>query len=171
MRRESLLAVTPHNLKNLELRRLRRSLCYDKFMPSVKNILGGTFEDVGEAIVKPVVDEVGRAIETGTQAIVYGANPPGQDPQQQVANRPSAEKKEEDRQTKISKWRWYLQKHQEQQSAQDKVRQDNKQKQFQEAQVVQQEQQTKTLEVQKKKENIALRQATHKTESKGSIGG
>jgi len=130
----------------------------------VKNVIGGTFEDVGEAIVKPVADEVGKAIETGTQAVVYGVNPSGQDPKQQA-------QKEEDRQKKISNWRWFLQKHQEQKAASDKVRQDNKQAQFQQTQVVQQEKQVQNLETQKKKQNIALKQATTKTESKGAIGG
>ena len=130
----------------------------------VKNVIGGTFEDIGETIVKPVVDEVGKAIETGTQSVVYGANPPGQDPKQQA-------QKESDRQKKIADWRWVLQRQQEQASAQAKVRAEAKQKENQQTQVKQQEKQVKDLKTAKKKENIALKQATTKTEIRGGVGG
>lgn len=133
-------------------------------MAGVKNVIGGTFEDIGEAVVKPVVDEVGRAIETGTRAVAYGANPPGQDPKQ-------SSQKETDRQKKISDWRWVLQKQQEQANAQTKVRQEYKQKHFQETQVVEQERKAKNLQVTKKKENIALWQAKTKTEVKDGVIG
>lgn len=133
-------------------------------MAGVKNVIGGTFEDIGEAVVKPVVDEVGRAIETGTQAVAYGANPPVQDPKQSA-------QKETDRQKKISDWRWVLQKQQEQANAQTKVRQEYKQKHSQETQVVEQEKKVNDLQVTKKKENIALWQAKTKTEVKGGVGG
>ena len=130
----------------------------------MKNPIGGTFEDIGEAVVKPVVDEVGKAIETGTQAVVYGSNPPGQDPK-------LAAQKEADRQKKIADWRWVLQKQKEQASAVAKVREESKQKQFQQTQVKQQEKQVKDLQTAKRKENIALKRATTKTEVRGGVGG
>lgn len=128
---------------------------------SVKNVVGGTFEDINEAVVKPVISEVGQMIETGVKTSM-GYNPP--DPNEQ-------KKKETDRQKKIAEWRWRLSQQNKLAEAQRKVRDEEKLKKLQKAQVENQESQTSQLEVAKKKENLAVRQAQTKTEIRGGVGG
>ena len=67
-------------------------------MPNLKNVIGGTFEDVNTSVVKPVKDEVGQAIETGTQSVVYGPPPQSQNPQnlQPIDNDHNKQKQLED---------------------------------------------------------------------------
>lgn len=131
----------------------------------VKNIIGGTFEDVGEAVVKPVIDEVGKALETGVRSVVQG--PPSLDPKQQA-------KKEEERQKKIAAWRWKIAQQSRLAEVQRKVREEAKQKEVQrvqEYQAVKEKKQTEDLESFKKKQDINLAKAQRKTEIKGGVGG
>lgn len=142
------------------LLKVEENISYNKYM-GVKNVVGGTFEDINEAVVKPVVSEVGQMIEAGVKTSM-GSNPP--DPNEE-------KKKETDRQKKIAEWRWRLTQQNKLAEAQRKVRDEEKLKQFQQTQVEHQEKQVKDLEVIKKKENLAVRQAQTKTEIRGGVGG
>ena len=132
--------------------------------------IGGTFEDVGEqinqSVVKPVVDEVGKAIEAGIQSVVGGQSVDPQQIQQQ---------KSED-QKKISEWRWRLQKIKELQEAQRKIREEEKQKllqgQQQEEQAKKEKTEVKKFEVFKKQKEVNPETAAKgKAEIKRGVGG
>lgn len=123
-------------------------------------------KDIHEAVVKPVVDEVGKAIEEGVQAVVSG--PKVLDPQ--------AQQKKQEEEQKRKAWAlrvidWYK----KLQDEQLKVRQAKQQQQMQVQQSDQQEKQVKqfkVMEEQKKKtEMTQLQRASRKSEIKGGMGG
>lgn len=125
--------------------------------------IGGTFEDVGDAVVKPVADEVGKAIEQGVQAVVTG--PKQLTPQQLQQKQVDKTNNLQEARRKIAWWRNL-------DEAQRKVREAEKQKQMQSLQVTQQQQQVKQFEItQKKKEDINLQRTKTKTEIKAGVGG
>ena len=142
--------------------------------------IGGTFEDVGETInqsvVKPVTDEVGKAIEAGIQSVVGGQSV---DPQQKSFD--SAQDKQQknlEDQEKIAEWRWKLQKLKELEEAQRKVREEEKQKSLDYAQDKQEEQdkkektEVKKFEVFKKQKEVNPEIAAKgKAEIKRGVGG
>lgn len=133
-------------------------------MANGRNPISGTFEDVRESVVKPVMDEVGKALETGVTSVVQG---PQQNPQ-------DAPKKEEDRQKKLAAWRWRLEQLRKLEESQRKVREEAKQKEMQKAQVVQAEKQkgqAEEFEIFKKKGDLNLKRAQRKTEIKTGVGG
>lgn len=96
----------------------------------MSRIIGGTFEDVGETVVKPVTDEVGKAIEQGVQTVVYG--PKQATSQQNQPKQPfdSAQGKLEE-QKKLQAWRFRLEQLKKLEEAQKKVREEEKQKMLQ----------------------------------------
>lgn len=122
--------------------------------------------EVSKAVAEPLKDEVGKAIEVGTQSVV-GATPKPQDPLEQ-------QKKQEDEQKRkqwaihVIEWNKQLQENQ------NKYRQEQQQKVMQQKQGEQQEKQVKQfklVEKQKKQENIAVQMAERKTELRKGIGG
>lgn len=121
----------------------------------------GVASDIGEAVVKPVVDEVGKAVEQGVQSVVSG--PGVTTPQQQQKQLEDAGKLSEARR-KIKYW-------QDLETAQKAVRDKQKQEQQKVAQVSQSKQIKQFEVVNKKKENMALQQAQRKTEIKKGVGG
>lgn len=132
--------------------------------------IGGTFEDAGETInqsvVRPVTDEVGKAIEAGIQSVV---GTPAQTQQQRQ------EKAQED-QKKLAEWRWRLHKIKELQDAQNKIREEQKKKllmmQQQEEQAKKEKKQVKELEIFKKQKEVNPEiQAKGKAEIKRGVGG
>ncbi|OGE16163.1 hypothetical protein A3F00_04510 [Candidatus Daviesbacteria bacterium RIFCSPHIGHO2_12_FULL_37_11] len=122
--------------------------------------IGGTFEDVGETInqsvVTPVVDEIGKAIETGIQSVV---GTPAQTAQQKQ------QKADEDQQ-KMAGWRWRLQKIKELKDAQKKDREEKAQK---ELQAKQQEEQSEKEETQIDQFEIVKKSREVNPEAKGKI--
>lgn len=130
-----------------------------------KNIIGGTFEDVGEAVVTPIRDEVGKALEQGVQTVVSG-------PKTALPNKPQAGNSKIETQKNLAEARRKIKWWQDLEEAQKRVREGQKQKQMQATQVVQEEKQIKQFEVvrkQKKDENLI--RAQRKTEIKGGVGG
>lgn len=128
-------------------------------MSDGKGPIGGTFEDISEAVVKPVTDELGKAIEVGVKSVVGSPNP---QPATQV-------KQEEQQKSEVRRKIEFWKKLDEEQR---KVRDAERQKQMQQQQVVTQEKQIKQFEiVKKKKENKALSFAQRKTEIRGGVGG
>ena len=132
-------------------------------MVNIVKPIGGTFEDVNDALVKPTADEVGKAIESGVQAVVTG--PKQLTPQQLQQKQTDKTNQLQEARRKIAWWRNL-------DEAQKKVREAEKQKQMQKVQVNQQQQQVKQFEnVQKQKEDLNLQRAKAKTEIKGGVGG
>lgn len=124
--------------------------------------------DINEAVVKPVSDEVGKAIEEGAQSVIGSAPQKPLDPVEQKR------KQEEDLKKKqwamnVINWNKQLD------SAQQKVRQEGKQKEQQQAQQDDEKKKVKQYEVlqqQKKGQQMtALQKESRKTEIKGGVGG
>src|SRR5688500_8053181 len=111
----------------------------------IKNVIGVTFEDFGEEIVKSLVAEFDYKIETGIQTTTHT----------QKINIANEKKKEEEKMRKIAERRWRLDQQNKLAEKQKRIREEAKMKQFQQDQADAQEQQVKKIEVIKKKENIA----------------
>jgi len=130
----------------------------------IKGTVGQIIEDVNEAAVKPFVDEVGKALEEGAQS--FGVTPQTQDPA-------VLQRKQVDEQKKKA-WNGYVRDQWNKQIEENtqKVRQENAQKLQQQDMGEKQEEKINQYEiVQKKKEDMVVRQAQTKTEKKGTIGG
>ncbi len=139
----------------------------------IKAGIGQAVKDVGEAVVKPVADEVGKAIEEGVQSVVSGpkTNPP-------IGRQidPVAQQKRHEDEAKRKTWAEHvINWNQQIQTSQDKVRQEEKQKlqaKKQEDQQKQEVKQYKAIEAQKKDQQItAIRREQTKTERKGGLVG
>ncbi|KKS70760.1 MAG: hypothetical protein UV41_C0014G0014 [Candidatus Daviesbacteria bacterium GW2011_GWA2_42_7] len=121
--------------------------------------------DVGEAVVKPVTDEVGKAIESGVQSTVSG---PQIDPAVQQQKQMEDQKRKAWA-IKVIEWNKNLQ------AAQAKVRQEAQQKTLQQKQEEdsqkQKVQQYKVVEQQKRQQVMAVQQAQTRTEVKKGPGG
>lgn len=134
---------------------------------SVKSNLGQLVSDIGEAAVKPVVDEVGKAIETATAPLV-GQSPKPQSPAD-VQKKQQEEQKRKNYAIRVIEWNKKLQENQA------KVRQQREQQ----LQARQQEEQRKSqvrqfelVEKEKKDQHLTATQlAARKTELKGGVGG
>ena len=120
--------------------------------------------DVGEAVVKPVSDEVGKAIEQGVQSTVSG---PQIDPAVQ-------QQKQLEEQKKRNEAIWVINKYKKLDQAQLQVRQEARQKEMQkkqeEEQQKQQVQQYKVVEQQKEQQVMAVKQAQTRAEIKRGGG-
>lgn len=135
-------------------------------MPNIGGALKQAAVDVGEAVVKPVTDEVGKAVEQGAQSTFAS---PQVDPailqQKQVEGQ-----KRKAWAIKVIEWNKNLQ------AAQQKVRQETQQKELQKKQEEQQQkekvQQYRVIEQQKKQQQFSVAQlAERKAEIKRGPGG
>lgn len=125
-------------------------------------MIGGTFEDLEEAIGESVRDSAVEAIEQTTQV----ANPPTQ---QQIQDKQLAKQEEQIRQYKLKQWRENLK------AAQAKARAENEQKEKMRLQKMEQQEQIKKQEkvVGKQSKNqqlVAQAQQNEMVESKPNKG-
>lgn len=135
----------------------------------IKSGLAQGATTLSEAVAKPVVDEVGKAIEVGVQSVT-GSTPKPQDPLTQQKKQEAEQKKKA---WALSVIDWYK-KIQEKQA---QVRQNNLQQD--QAKRTQEEEdkekaQIKQYEVVKKQEQVlppGVAQAQGKVEKKGGVGG
>ncbi len=132
-------------------------------MVNAGKVIGGTFEDVSDAVIKPVSDEVGKAIESGVQSVVSG--PKQLTPQQLQQKQTDKTNQLAEARRKIAWWRNL-------DEAQRKVRELEKQRKMQRIHAEKKKKQVKQFEIsQKKKEDINLQRAKTKTEIKAGVGG
>lgn len=118
-----------------------------------------------EALVKPVKDEVGKALEEGIQSTTgVKINPVPQDPQEE------AKKKTEEAQKRQRVMQFLSQYRTDEQFFRQK-KQEEEQKKQQENQDDQQKMQVKQFEVQRRQESLAVTQAKTRAETKGGVGG
>lgn len=127
--------------------------------------------ELQESIVKPVVDEVGKAIEEGVQAVL-GSGPMAVRPQDPAVEQ---KKKQEEAQRKqwalkVIDWNRKLQ------EAQTKVRQENQQQQMQQQQEEVEQKKVKQFKIIEKKQKqqqqlTQAQMAERKTELKKGVGG
>ena len=132
-----------------------------------RNPIGGTFETINEIVVKPVTDEVGKAIEQGVQSVIGVPKPqPTQNPQSNSLQSTPVDN------SKMLEARRRLDWYKNLESQQKRIREAQKQKQAEASKQVDEKKQIKQFEIVKKqKKDIALTQAKTKTEIRGGVGG
>lgn len=134
----------------------------------MKSGIGQITKDVSEAVVKPVTDEVGKAIEEGAQSVMGIPTQKPLDPVEQKR------KQEEDFKTK-QRAMYIINWHKQLDASQGKVRQEEKQQVQQKKQEEDEKKKVKQYEVlqqQKKSQQMtALQKESRKTEIKGGVGG
>lgn len=130
----------------------------------------GMVADINEAVVKPVSDEVGRALEQGVQSVVKG---PGQNATQNSTPQPNSQQIKQEEQIKLVETRRKLDFWKNLSDAQNKVRAEVKQKDEERLKVDEKKKEIKQFEVEKKKRSLsaAVREAQTKTEAKKGVGG
>lgn len=130
-----------------------------------KSGVGQIVADVGEAVINPVKDEVGKFIETGIQSVT-GSAPKTLDPLEQ-------QKKQAEELKKKQEANWIIEKYRQTDQEQAQVRQKATQEEQKKKQEVQQKQQVKQYEMVKKQQavNVSVREAQTKTETKRGVGG
>lgn len=134
-------------------------------MPGLKGALASLPQDISEAAIKPVVDEVGRALETGIQTVIHGPQATSIDPKVQ-AQKKADEEKRKTWALRVIDWNQKLA------HEQSKVRQAAQQKQTQEEGEKQQGQKVKQFKLdQKKREVPAELKARNTTETRKGVGG
>ena len=143
-------------------------------MAGIKNVIGGTFEDVSEAVVKPIQDEVGQAIEQGVQSVT-GKTPLPQDDSQSNAFSPEelqSKKLEDQKKLKEAQYKiqWWKKLDEQQRSVREMQRQKNEQR----LQVIAQEQkkkeEVKQFQLVEKKQKLNESQARSQAERKAGRG-
>ncbi len=139
------------------------------------NIIGGTFEDINEAVIQPVKDEIGLTLEQALQSVVPKQNSATQNannnPQQ--ASSDSAEAKQAETMVQMNEARRKIKYWKDLDEAQRRVREEEKQKQMQGQSLdAAQDRQVKQFEIiQKKKQLPDELAAKGKAEIKRGVGG
>ena len=131
----------------------------------IKTGISQTVADIKEAVVKPVSDEMGKAIEQGVQSVTGS----------QALDPAVAEKKKQEEAVKKQQLLRCIDWYKQIDSSQAKVRQEQQQKIQEKAQTEQQTMQVKQFEVleqQKKQAQLTqVEKEARKTELKGGVGG
>lgn len=134
----------------------------------IKGAVQQIIADAGEAVVKPVVDEVGKALEEGASAVIQGPNAQTVDPLAQ-------QKKQEEEVKKIARAKYVIEWNEKIVQEQAKVREENKQKEgvrLKEDEEKKKVSQYKVMEQQQKKEQLTQAQLeARKAEIKRGMGG
>lgn len=131
----------------------------------VKGTLSQLGADIQEAVVKPVTDEVGKALETGVKTVIHGPQSTPVDPNLQAQKKVEEEKRKQWAHRVID---W----HKNLANEQHKVRMQKQQKQTEETQVKQQEEQVKNVQLEQRKKQIpAELAAKNTTERRKGVGG
>lgn len=150
---------------------------------SIGKPIGGTFEDIGEvvnqSVVRPISDEVGKAVEAGIQSVVGGQAHTTQKQSFDTSTSLSARDRQSrlEDQKKIAQWRWRLQKLKELEEAQRRIREDEKRKQLlrqqeEEEQTKKEKKQIKQFDMFKKQKEVNPEIAAKgKAEIKRGVGG
>ena len=133
----------------------------------------GAAQLIGEAVIKPVVDEVGKAIEEGVQTATGLKTAPAPKQNNQNQNLTDPQKLQQDDARKKKNIMQFLQSYKQQEQLQrQKTEQLNQQKQQEE---VQETQEIKQYEFAKKQDSVQrqaeLQRAKSRSERKGAGGG
>ena len=141
----------------------------------IKTGVGQFAADTGEAIVEPVKDAFGEAIEQGVQAIIPGPQQAPQDPQAAQKFQQEQAQKQEENQAKRQWAEAIIARYRKTDDEQAAVRMKQKQEDNMKQQEEQQEKQEKGFELQKQEQKsadlTAIQQAARRTEIKGGLGG
>jgi hypothetical protein len=132
----------------------------------IKGALASLPSDVVEAVVKPVTDEIGKAIEEGVTAVVQGPQAVKSLNPQVQAQKKADEDKRRQWALRVIDWNKKLS------EDQSKVQMQKQQQKVQDDQQKKQEDQVKQFKVeQKKKETPAELQARNTSETRKGVGG
>lgn len=132
-----------------------------------KSGIGQTIAGVGESVAKPIVDELGKVLETAGQSITGSSSQPQQTPEDEQKKKLDEDKKKQWA-LRVIEWNKQLQ------TNQQKVRQEEEQKKAAQIQAEQQQKKVKQYELiekQQKSQQVAVAQAQRKTEVRGGVGG
>lgn len=137
--------------------------------------IGQFAQDVGEALVEPVKDQVGEAIEQGVQAVAPPKQQPSPQTPQQLREQQAEQVKKREEEKKRLDWAQatiarYQKIEEEQAAVRAKKKQEEQVKQ-QEEEVEKQELGFELQQKEQKSQDIALQQAKTKTEVRGGVGG
>jgi hypothetical protein len=127
---------------------------------------GGVGQLIQEAVIKPVVDEVGKGIETGVQSVVSG----NMQTKQQQSDAQNPQQKQVEEQKKMGFWRHVLDRYRRIDQEQAQVRAQKQQQQVQQTQVEEQKKEIKQFQVQKKKQSISEEMARSQGERRAGRG-
>lgn len=141
----------------------------------IKANIGQFAADVGEALVDPVKDSVGEAIEQGVQAVVPTQKPIPQDPQEAQKQQQDQAKKQEENAKNLQWANQTIARYEKIEEEIAQIRMKKKQEEQQKQQEEQQEKQVKGFELQQQNQKsadlTALQNAKARTETKGGVGG
>ncbi|MDD2823435.1 MAG: hypothetical protein PHQ59_05145 [Candidatus Daviesbacteria bacterium] len=141
----------------------------------IKAGIGQFAQDVGEALVEPVKDQVGQAIEEGVTAVASTPKPPPQDPQVLRQQQADQVKRQQEDAAKLQEAQQTIARYEKIEEEIAQVRLQKKQEEEtkeQEEQVEKQEEMQDLQEKNQKSADItALERAERKTESKSGVGG
>ncbi|MDO8429258.1 MAG: hypothetical protein Q7S88_01385 [Candidatus Daviesbacteria bacterium] len=132
-----------------------------------KSGISRAIEDVNQAVVKPVVDEVGQALELGVKSVIGGPQTTQDDPAKRQQKQLEEQKKKQEALRVLD---WYKKIEESQKVVRTQSQQQVQEKESQEAEE-EKVQQFKVMEKQKKQQSIAITQAKTKTEARGGVGG
>lgn len=135
---------------------------------AVKQAVIGAIQDTNEALIKPIRDEVGQALEQGVKAVVVG--PPTV--QQQHITQQQIQHNEAKRQVDLAEARRKVDFWRRIDQEQQVVRQKRTQELMQKNQVKQQEEKVKQIKIVKKteKKNIAKDAAIKASQAESKVG-
>lgn len=140
----------------------------------IKQALGQIAQDTGEAIVDPLKDEVGQALEQAAP-IITGPKVLPQDPQALVHQKEEQRKRDEENKKKKQWAEAIVERYKKIEEEQAAVRMKQKQAEEKKKQEENQEEQKKMSELKEQQQKSAdltvLEQAARKTEIKGGVGG
>ncbi len=116
-------------------------------MPNSKGFIRQLPQDIGEAVIKPAADELGKAIEIGAQTVFSGPPQPKLTPRQSFLKQQQEQKGLAEVRRKIAWWKNL-------DEAQRKVREKQQSLDIARDKQEQEKKQVKQLEVQKKKQPL-----------------
>lgn len=141
----------------------------------IKAGIGQFAQDVGEALVEPVKDQVGEALEQGTQAVVSSSQQTPQTPQDAQKQQADQAKKQEENTKKLQWAQATIARYQKIEEEIAQIRMKKKQADQAKKQEEQQIKQEKGFELQQQAQKsadlTALQRAKARTEIKGGVGG
>lgn len=135
-------------------------------MANIKQMIGGTFEDIGEAVVQPMKDGVGQALEQGAQTTT---NTSPITPQQKQKTQTEVQGRLVEARRKIDWWKKLAQ---EQQKVRDQQKQEELQRLQNQQNTTQQAQQNVQFEQSKKQQQLhpSISQKQTAAENKNKVG-
>ncbi len=131
-------------------------------------------KDFSEAVINPVKDEIGKAVESGVQSVAPFPKPKTQNPQDPKSQQQAAMEQKKEEMKKIRNVKLFLNRYTGQEQRERQLREQRKQMyQQQDQQQKQKDQRIKDFNIgeRKKEENLAVKNLKLARETRKGIGG